>query len=284
MKRKFLVVLLAIAATFCMAFGLAACGEKSDETGNEMGDNPSIIDPSGGEQGNQGEKEENKKPIDPNHTHAFSELYYDDIYHWRKCNICGERYEIVMHNIAANDVCTICGYKMEGYTKGLSYKVITKEGVVGCSVSAGKTKPTGEVVIPVFHEGLPVVSVGSFTDCKELTSVVIPNSVTSIGDNAFRFCSGLTSIDIPDSVTSIGDNAFEECSGLTSIDIPDSVTSIGESAFEECSGLTSINIPSSVTKIEAGVFEGCSGLTAIDIPDSVTSIGDYVFNRIRDTA
>jgi hypothetical protein len=75
---------------------------------------------------------------------------------------------------------------------------------------------------------------------KQLTSVTIPNSVTSIENHAFIYCSGLTSITIPNSVTNIGNNAFWGCTGLTSITIPNSVTSIGSSAFSYCSGLTSI--------------------------------------------
>jgi len=70
-----------------------------------------------------------------------------------------------------------------------------------------------------------------------LTSVTIPNSVTSIGGCAFEGCSNLTSVTIPDSVTSIGDYAFEGCSSLTSVTIPNSVTSIGGYAFDGCSSL-----------------------------------------------
>ena len=109
--------------------------------------------------------------------------------------------------------------------------------------------------------------------------VVIPSSVTSIGERAFAWCSSLTSITIPASVTSIGDWTFCGCSSLTSITIPSSVTSIGERAFYECSSLTSITIPSSVTSIGRWAFDECSSLTSITIPDSVTSIGEWAFSN-----
>ena len=112
----------------------------------------------------------------------------------------------------------------------------------------------------------------------KVTDIMIPNGVTSIGDNAFKWCSSLRSIKIPDSVTSIGDNAFYYCSSLVSITIPDSVTSIGNSAFYYCSNLASIVIPDGVTSIGDMVFGNCSRLTSIAIPDSVTSIGDNAFS------
>ena len=107
-------------------------------------------------------------------------------------------------------------------------------------------------------------------------------SVTITGGNilygAFCNCKGLTSITIPDSVTSIGSSAFSGCTGLTSITIPDSVTSIGSSAFSGCTGLASITIPNSVMSIDNLAFFGCTSLTSITIPDSVTSMGSQVFN------
>ena len=118
-----------------------------------------------------------------------------------------------------------------------------------------------------------------FYECSSLTSITIPNSVTSIGNNAFEGCSSLTSITIPNSVTSIGVSTFEGCSGLTSITIPNSVTYIGTRAFDGCSSLTSITIPNSVTYINDYVFYGCSSLTSITIPNSVTSIGKDAFHN-----
>ena len=153
-----------------------------------------------------------------------------------------------------------------------------------------------------------------FSNRSSVKTVVIPDSVTSIGRWAFGYCESLTSVTIPDSVTSIGSCAFYDCTGLTSITIPDSVTSIGESAFAFCTGLTSVTIPDSVTSIGDEAFNNCTRLTSITvkegnpkyssdeygvlfnkdktlliqypignkrtsytIPDSVTSIGDWAF-------
>ena len=117
-----------------------------------------------------------------------------------------------------------------------------------------------------------------FMDGKEITDLVIPNSVTSIGERAFSGCLGLTSVTIPNSVTSIGDFAFSGCSSVTSVTIPNSVTSIGMQAFNGCSGLTSVTIPNSVTSIGRQAFLYCSSLESVTIPKSVTSIGDYAFS------
>ena len=118
---------------------------------------------------------------------------------------------------------------------------------------------------------------GAFSGCSSLTSIIIPNGVTSIGSYAFESCSSLTSITIPESVTSIGASTFSGCSSLTSITIPESVTSIGNYAFSGCSLLTSITIPEGVTSIGSYAFSGCSSLVSMTIPEGVTSIDSYAF-------
>ena len=107
--------------------------------------------------------------------------------------------------------------------------------------------------------------------------VVIPDSVTSIGNRAFYECESLTSIVLPDGVTSIGDSAFNGCSSLASVVIPEGVTSIGASAFSGCSSLASIVIPESVTSIDRETFRGCSGLKLENAP----AISVSVFNSLK---
>ena len=167
-----------------------------------------------------------------------------------------------------------------------------------------------------YFTGLSSIGGSSFSGCSSLTTITIPNSVTSIEAFAFNSCTGLTSVYyagdiaqwcgigftgntsnpcsfahnlyinnqliteliIPNSVTSINNCAFYGCSALTSVTIGDSVTSIGVSAFAVCSGLTSVTIGNSLTLIGAYAFSGCSGITSVTLGNSVTTIDESAFN------
>ena len=118
---------------------------------------------------------------------------------------------------------------------------------------------------------------GAFDECSRLSSVDIPNSVTSIYGDAFSYCSRLSSVVIPSSVTYIGEYAFENCRSLAYVDIPNSVTYIGEYAFRVCR-LSSVTIPNSVTTINEGTFNGCRSLVSVDIPSSVRYINGWAFD------
>jgi hypothetical protein len=180
----------------------------------------------------------------------------------------------------------------------------------GAITITGYTGSGGAVSIPSTIDGLPVTSIGedAFT-FSSLTSVIIPNSVTSIGYGAFSASAGLTSVLIPESVTSIGERAFSACGSLnalivdadnpvySSVDgvlfnkaqttliqcpqskagsyiIPNSVTSIGYEAFSTCNGLNSVIIPNSLTSIGGWAFYACTRLTSVIIPNSVISLGE----------
>ncbi len=180
-------------------------------------------------------------------------------------------------------LCCLATAKAEEVTiDGIRYDVITK-AKIATVIKKETGEYSGEIVIPetIVHNNVTcnVTSIGdrAFSDCYDLTSVVIPTSVTGIGYDAFWCCIGLTSITIPNSVSYIGSSAFGACSSLTRIVIPNSVTNIDDGVFWACSGLTCVEIPNSVTSIGNGAFNGCSGLTSIEIPNSVISIGESAF-------
>ena len=166
----------------------------------------------------------------------------------------------------------------------------------------------------IIDEGVTSIGDRAFQDCRNLSNVKLPNSLTLIYNDAFSNCTSLASVIIPDSVTSIGDDAFEGCISLKSIEIsdnnknyssvdgvlfnkdksvlviypagktdsvysiPNSVTSIGNSAFSECTNLSNVTIPDSVTIIGVSAFYDCKNLINVTLPNSITSIDYSVFS------
>ncbi len=168
---------------------------------------------------------------------------------------------------------------------GLNYYFEGNEAIVTYYSTSWSTSNrnafVGNIVIPktVTYNGTTYTVTGignnAFRGCQDLTSVSLPNSITTIGTQAFSE-TGLASIIIPESVTTIGSQAFYS-SKLTSINIPESVTTIGPKAF--CSSkLTSINIPESVTTIGESAFQNCTSLISATIPSSITNMGNSVFS------
>lgn len=130
----------------------------------------------------------------------------------------------------------------------------------------------------VVPDSVTSISAYAFYDCLDRLKLTIPDSVTSIGESAFGE-SRLTSITIPNSITTIQDKTFIGCSAISSITIPDSVTSIGEKAFFDCDGLSSITIPGNVTSIGKNAFTSCDRIENVTLCDGVTSIGDFAFSN-----
>ena len=208
--------------------------------------------------------------------HTFASTYTtDNSFHWFKCQFCSAINGKAEHTLDDNGICTACNMVI-GATEGILYSISTDgtyAEVIAYTGTATKVRIAEE------YNGLPVKVIyqEAFKNLN-ITSVVIPDSVTSIGDSAFFGCTSLTSVTIGNSVTSIGYDAFYNCTSLTSVTIPDSVTSIGNTAFQNCASLTSVTIGDSVTSIGHGAFSGCTSLTSVTIGDSVTSIGDSAFS------
>ena len=126
--------------------------------------------------------------------------------------------------------------------------------------------------------GITSIPDHAFDGFYKITSITIPDSVTSIGNFAFTNCNGLHSLTIPNKVTKLGDDCFSY-TGLQSITVPESVTSIGRGIFGGCWLLETINFQNHITSINDGMFLGCESLENFIIPESVNSIGEFAFSN-----
>ena len=124
-----------------------------------------------------------------------------------------------------------------------------------------------------------IIGEKAFNSCTELKSVNIPEGVTELGTNMFNKCEALETIVLPSTLETLGNNAFKGCKELTEISLPENLTSIGLNCFQNCSKLASVQLPSGITELGGNIFNGCVALENIDIPASVTKIGDGTFDN-----
>lgn len=160
--------------------------------------------------------------------------------------------------------------KVNGYVENdILYSNTNKTELVGYLGNASS------VTIPS-----TVTTIGNeaFKNCQTITSLTVPSSVTTIGTEAFAGCTGLTTMDLSGTgITVLNASVFNQCSNITSITLPSTVTSIDSYAFQYCYELTTLNVPNSVTTIGASAFAYCRKLTTLTIPSSMTTIGSYAF-------
>ena len=136
---------------------------------------------------------------------------------------------------------------------------------------------SGDYSIP---EGVVTIEVGAFSECDRMTSLVIPDSMTTIGDWAFTGCANMVRMDMGNGVVTIGDSAFRDCISLTELVIPDSVTTIGEETFSGCNSIVRLEIGSGVTRIDSWAMEACPSLKEIFFRGAAPSFGKGVFSKV----
>ncbi len=201
-------------------------------------------------------------PADTSHTHTFAEEWTQgETQHWH-ASTCG-------HDVKKDEAdhtyvdgkCSVCGYLKP--SDGITY-TLSADGKY-YTVTGTTSQLPNEVVIAGVYDGKPVTIIGesAFDYKTSITSVVIPDSVTSIETYAFDNCHSLASVTIGKGVTSIGKMAFKACSSLTSVTIPDSVTSINAEAFYTCGNLKWVVIGSGVTSIGEKAFYSCNNLVKV---------------------
>ena len=182
----------------------------------------------------------------------------------------------------ADGACVACGEK-EPTTYCLTFMESEDRSYWKVSFRKDYNQYVNEIVIPATFGNKPVKAIdeNGFKGRDFIRSIIMPDSITSIGDYAFYGCKNISSIDIPDGLTEIGEMAFGWCLSFTDITIPDSVTSIGYGAFVDCHQLKSVKLSSAITKIESRTFSTCVKLESITIPGGVKSIEQGSFDNCR---
>lgn len=172
----------------------------------------------------------------------------------------------------------------QGITSVGDYAFSDCDGLISATIEEGV--PTGtnmfngcdNLTTVKLPESLTTIADGSFANCSALNHVTIPDNVTKIGTSAFCVCNALSDITLGRGLTTIGDFAFKNCDSLETIQLPSNLEKIGDDAFCECDILKSITLQDSVTDIGEGAFSSCPELESITIPENVTTIKSGTFD------
>ncbi len=170
-------------------------------------------------------------------------------------------------------------------TEYLTFEKVTSDGgyqyTVGYAVKKCNTEASGEIVIPDIYEGFPVTHIEeyAFDKCDKVTSVVIPDSVKSIGVRVFNKCKNLVSVDLGDGITYLNASVFYDCSSLENVIFPENLKAIGKTAFRNCTNLNQINLPQGMTRIEEYAFSNTGYLNNEDNwENNVLYMGKYLID------
>ncbi len=134
-----------------------------------------------------------------------------------------------------------------------------------------------ELVIPDTIDGVTVTAIGksAFQGNKTITSVTLPNTIKTIGEQAFYQCSGIKTLDLPDNLTSCGKNAFAYCTSLTEVTIPGTLKKTGQYMFYACTKLKTVVVEEGVEWLDDRTFSDCSALISITLPKTIEVINPY---------
>lgn len=158
---------------------------------------------------------------------------------------------------------------------GLEYSTINNK----VTITKCPENYEGALTIPSKIGGKSVTAIAdmAFANCYSITSVVIPDTVKTMGQYAFNGCQALKKVTLSKNCKVVSDSAFSECPVLTTVVIPEGVTTIDDSAFSNCVALKSLKLPFSITKIGNYAFYECDSLTTVTVPQGVDTIEDYAF-------
>ena len=187
-----------------------------------------------------------------------------------------------------SDVCARCGANY--YAETLEFTLTDTRNAYALS-GPGSCERT-VIKVPDTYNGRPVTAVASFAffgkekgeKAQRITEVVLPDTITTIGEYAFRQCRALEKINLPQSLTEIQEYAFADCESLKSAEIPEKVTVLERGIFSNCRSLETVTMTWRVSVIGIQAFAGCVNLPEIVIPETVTSIGDAAFGNCEKIA